>query len=348
MADQLTLRAGFELELLAPRGSSRRTLADELARRIGGNVRTVWHIDSEPAPVAALGGRFLHLTQGFEVLDADGAQLATLVDDITIASDLDPRAPAPDGWHRILTDDIRLLRLIARQSDPAGPLDQALRAMADLYGEQPEQIGSIWRLDSAGATVALALPAGGERERPCEVVTPPLRADHRAALDALLTPARELGFVVPAEAAVHIHVDGGPFREPLPLANLIRLFGWWREPLRELLGTNPNCRRLAPLPDQLVAAAAVEGPTMDSLRAAAVEGGLTKFFDINLTQVLLDGPIRDTVEIRILPGSIDADDVIDRALLVERMLLRCLDGRLLPAPSSSSAVARAELADLTQ
>ena len=57
------------------------------------------------------------------------------------------------------------------------------------------------------------------------------------------------------------------------------------------------CRRLAPLPDPLVAAADGD-PSHAELRDAAAEGALTKFFDVNLTQLLTDTPIRDTIEIR--------------------------------------------------
>ncbi|HVU60115.1 MAG TPA: amidoligase family protein [Mycobacteriales bacterium] len=320
-------RIGFEVELLAPRGSSRRTLAEELATRSGGELLPVWHLDSEPVPLESLGGRFLHLTHGFEVRRAGGEQLCTLVDDITIAADLDPTAPAADGWHRLLTDDIRLARLLDRQCDPAAGIEAVLDPVARLWGTPVETIGHIRRLDVAGATVVLAAPAGGERERPCEIVTPPLTADHGDALEELLAPARELGFVVPREAAIHLHVDGAPYRNPAALANVVRLFGYWREPLRELLGTNPQCRRLAPLPDELVAAVAGE-PTYDELRAAAKAGGLTKFYDVNLTQLFRDDPIRDTLEIRILPGAISAEDVVSRAAVVEELLQRCLD----PAP----------------
>ena len=100
MTGGLRRRTGFEVELLAPRGASRRTLAEALAERCGGRIRPVWHEDSEPALVARLGGRFLHLTQGFEVLIGSGEQLCTLVDDVTIVSDLNPSAPAAPGWHR--------------------------------------------------------------------------------------------------------------------------------------------------------------------------------------------------------------------------------------------------------
>jgi Putative amidoligase enzyme len=334
----LRQRIGFELELLAPWGSSRRTLAERLAVGCGGEVRLVWHHDSEPAPVAHLGGRFLHLTQGFEVRRPSGAVLCTLVDDVTIVADLDVSAPPPPGWHRLLTDDLRLARLLEQNCDPAAPLESVLEPIAAMWGEVVESVGGIRRLDAQGATVALAAPLGGGRERPCEIVTPPLAAGHRDALEEMLGPARELGFTVPREAAVHLHVDGAAYREPAALANLVRLFGWWREPLRELLATNPECRRLKPLPEQLVGL--VDGvPTYDEMREVAKQSGLTKFYDVNLTQLLRPDPVRDTVEIRILPGAIDADAVIERAVVVESLLDRCRDPKPIARPGEGGLLA---------
>lgn len=345
MSAGLRRRTGFELELLAPFGSSRRTLAVALAERCGGRVRPVWHQDSEPSLVAGLGGRFLHLTQGFEVCRPSGDVLCTLVDDMTIAADLDPTAAATPGWHRLLTDDPRLLRLLAVVSDPGGPLETALDGAASLWGVVAERHGSVWRIESDGATVALATPSGGGRERPCEIVTPPLPDVHADALEELLDPARALGFTVPQEAAVHLHLDGGPFRQAVPLANVVRLFGRWREPLRQLLGTNPRCRRLAPLPATLVEL--VDGtPTWEELRAAASRGGLTKFFDVNLTQLFRENPVRDTIEIRILPGALSADEVIPRAALVEALLDRCREDSPFPSPPSDLDAAVHELASL--
>jgi hypothetical protein len=344
VTQELHRRTGFELELLAPRGSSRRTLADALAQACGGQVQPVWHEDSEPSLVKRL-GRFLHLTQGFAVLRSSGDLLCTLVDDVTIVADLDPtKAPLP-GWHRLLTDDPRLLRLLARVSDPAGPLETALDGAASLWGSAVEQHGKVWRVDSAGATIVLATPSGGERERPCEIVTPPLVEDHAAALEELLGPARDLGFTVPVEAAVHLHLDGAPFRDPGALANVVRLFAHWREPLRELLGTNPNCRRLAPLPAELVDVVAGT-PSRDELRDAAKRGGLTKFFDVNLTQLLRDDPIRDTIEIRILPGTLDCDEVMTGAAIVEALLDRCLDPSAFPAPPPDPVAAVDQLSEI--
>jgi hypothetical protein len=334
----LRRRIGFEVELMAPAGLSRRSLAEELASRRGGRVRPVWHHDSEPSLVPGL-GQFLHLTQGFEVRRADGSPLCTLVDDVTLVAGLDPRAAPAPGWFRVLSDDPRLLRLLATHSDPGGTVSTALDGPARLWGTPVEQIGGVFRLDDpGGATIALAAPQGGERERPCEVITPPLSSDHRAALDELLAPARDLGFTVPAEAAVHLHVDGGPFRQPRALANLVLLFAHWREPLHAIFHTNPACRRLAALPAPLVAAADA-GANAVALRHAADDGKLSKFFDINLTQVLTDAPLRDTVEIRILPGSIDADEIVHQAALVELLLDRCLEEKPFPDPPADPAAA---------
>jgi hypothetical protein len=340
----LRRRIGFEIELMAPPGRSRRSLAYDLAGRIGGRIRPVWHHDSEPSLVPGL-GRFLHLTQGFEVLRADATPLCTLVDDITLTDGLQPRTPAPPGWYRVLSDDPRLLGLLATRCDPGAPLERVLDPVAELWGTEPEPIGDVVRLDDRdGATIALAAPQGAERERPCEIVTPPLAAGHAEALEELLEPARELGFTVPNEAAVHLHLDGAPFREPRTLANVVLLFAHYREGLRELLQTNPRCRRLAALPEPLVAAASAEKPDTDELRRAAAAGGLTKYFDVNLTQLLKDRPLRDTLEVRILPGAITSADIVNRAALVELLLDRCEDPEPFPVAPTGNVSALMEIA----
>ncbi|PPK98788.1 putative amidoligase enzyme [Kineococcus xinjiangensis] len=341
----LTGRVGVEVELLAPRGSSRAVLAAELARRCGGTVEPTFHADAEPSLVPGM-GRFLHLTRGFCVRDRDGAPVCTLVDDITLRADLDPSARPQPGWYRILSDDARLLRLVSRHADPAADLATVLEPVAALFGARVEEHGAVRRLnDTAGATVALAAPAPGERERPCEVVTPPLAARHLDRLEELLAPARNLGFTVPQEAAVHLHLDGGPYREVSAFRNVVRLFALWREPLRRALATNPACTRLRPLPAALVDL--VEQPwrgDWPALQRAALGTGLTKFFDVNLTKLLTDRPDRDTLEVRILPGALHGADIVARAALVEALLRRCRRPEVLPAPTTASpAAAQAEL-----
>jgi len=345
VTDVLHRRTGFEIELLAPVGSSRRVLARELAAHHGGQVVPVWHHDSEPSLVPGL-GRFLHLTQGFEVVDAAGALVCTLVDDVTLVADLDPRTPPAPGWYRVLTDDARLLRLLADRIDRGAPIEQALAPVAALWGVRVDRHGEVFQLDdSAGSTIALAAPQGGGRERGCEVITPPLTADHEGAIDELLLVARELGFAVPTEAAVHVHHDGAPFRSAAALANVVRLFGWWRPALHTLLGTNPACLRLAPLPPSLVQVVAGT-PSYAELRAAATAGGLTKFFDVNLTALFADNPRRDTLEVRILPGAIDASDVVRGAALVEALLDRCLDETPIAAPPVDPDAALSKLREM--
>ncbi|MFG1606918.1 amidoligase family protein [Actinoplanes sp. NPDC049265] len=346
MTPELHRRTGFEIELLAPAGRSRLALAQDLAARCGGQVRPVWHHDSEPSLVPEV-GRFRHLTQGFEVRRADGSPLCTLVDDVTLLADVDPRVPPAPGWFRILTDDPRILRLIALHTDPGVTVDTALDAAAELWHTTVSRHDGIVVLDDErDVTIALAAPQGGERERPCEIITPPLTTGHHAALEELLGPAREMGFTVPQEAAVHLHVDGGPFRGPRALANLVRLFAHWRDPLRTVLQTNPNCRRLAPLPDPLVKVADGDEPTIAALRRAADEGELSKYFDVNLTQVLTDTPRRDTVEVRILPGAITADEILARAGLVELLLDRCATDAPFPYPPGDPAAAAESLLHL--
>ncbi|WP_315099182.1 amidoligase family protein [uncultured Cellulomonas sp.] len=337
--DELRLRTGFEIELLAPVGSDRQVLADELAARCGGRVLRSFHTDSEPSTVPGV-GVFRRLSPAFDVLDADGRPVARLVDDITLEADLAADAPVPGlsghrGWYRVLCDDARLLRLVERHADPDAPRDRVLDPVAALFGVDAEVIGTAVRVDDhRGATVAVAMPLPPGRERPCEIITPPLDRDHGRALERLLAPARELGFTVPQEAAVHLHVDGAPFRRPEVLANVVRLFGHWREALWAGLETNPACRRLAPLPSALLDLVERPGWTTAAARAT----GVTKYADVNLTQLLTDRPVRDTLEVRILPGDVDGSAIVRRAALVEALLARCLEPRPLPLPGAGATL----------
>jgi hypothetical protein len=309
-------------------------------------VQAVWHHDSEPSLVPGL-GRFLHLTQGFEVRGAAGEPVCTLVDDITLVADLDPaQRPAP-GWHRLLTDDQRLLHLLAARADPAAELPESLDAVAPLWNAKVQRHGDVVSLEEpSGATIALAAPQGGGRERACEVVTPPLANDHETFVEELLATARDLGCTVPTEAAVHLHYDADPFRSPDVLANVVRLFGWWRPALHRALETNPACRRLAPLPTPLVDACADRDPTFEQLRATAEASALTKFVDVNLTQLFAAKPVRNTIEVRILPGSIHTDEIIRRAATVEALLGWCQRSPRLPSPPADVAEATQALLDV--
>ncbi|MDQ1287887.1 MAG: hypothetical protein QG622_1452 [Actinomycetota bacterium] len=335
-----TQRIGFEIELLAPPGLSRADLAAEIARRCGGDVHRFLHTDSEPSLVPGM-DFFLHLTPGFAVVGPEGDLLCRLVDDITIREDLDPDAPPVPGWYRIISDEPRLMRLVHRHADPGAPLSTVLDPLAEVFGVETVTTEGVVKVDDAdGATIAMAAPLPGERERPCEIITPPIREGHEARLEQLLGPARDLGFTVPAEAAVHLHVDAAPLRQVMTFANLVRLFSAWREHVRDALATNPRCLRLAPLPQAAVGLAGGHLPgTWDDLCRAASATGLTKYADINLTALVDPRPEQDTVEIRCLPGSIDAAAVVRQAVLVERLLDRCREPRPLPLPGPGARLA---------
>ena len=376
----LRSRIGVEIELIAPPGASRRALADRLALEQHGNVARTFHTDSEASLVPGM-GHFWHLTPGFEVRGPSGELVVSLVDDVTLVADLrreqdearrrsdtGPVPPGADGAdgadgaegtdgvdehsYRVLSDDARLLRLVADRTDPDTPFGRVLDDVAPLFGSTVETVGAVRRLrDRAGASIALAAALAPGRERPCEIVTPPLDRDHEAALEALLRPARELGFTVPVESAVHLHLDAGPYRSVAAFANLVRLFGHWRDALHDALGTNPSCTRLQPLPpallelvEQPVPGGADRATAWSRLQAAASATGLSKYFDVNLTALLADRPARDTLEVRILPGSLHGRDVTARAGLVEALLARCLEPEAVPRPTSADpAGAVAEL-----
>jgi hypothetical protein len=336
---ELESRVGFEIELLAPRGATRADLAHAVAFAVGGEVALAFHRDSEPSAVPGMGA-FRHLTPSFDVLDAEGRPVCSVVDDVTIVADLDVRAAPMPGWHRIVTDDPRLLNLLAQVCDPAAPVEDVLSPVAALFGTEVTCTQrSIYKVsDQDGASIAMAAPLPGERHRPAEIVTTPLEHDHRAALDRILRPARELGFTVPVEAAVHLHFDAAPFRTPQAFANVVDLFSRWGGPLRALLGTNPACRRLGPPPPALVELVGMlrELDSWDDVRSKVSAVELTKYCDVNLLHVIRAPAIKDTLEVRILPGADDAARIMAQSALVEGLLQRCLAGPSLPAPAGSA------------
>jgi hypothetical protein len=298
-------RAGFEVELLAPAGVSRLDLAEEIASRAAGSVHRRFHVDTESSSTPGV-ATFWHLTPAFDVVDRAGGLLCSLVDDTTIVADLDPKAPAKPGWYRILSDDPRLLRLVERHVDPAEGIGSVLEPVAELFGARVQDVRGVRKLDDrAGATIAMAAPLPGERERPCEVVGPPWEHDHVRHLEDLLRPARDLGFTVPAEAAVHVNLDAAPFRDVERFRHVVTTFGERREELRTRFRTNPRCTRLAPLPAELVELVRADWPDWATLRTAAARTAVTKFSDVNLTRVLGVRPGPDVLEVRILPGAVD-------------------------------------------
>lgn len=327
-------KIGCELELLAPVGASRRTLAEHLARTAGGTVVPFFHPQSELSLVPDT-PVFENLTVGFEARDAAGALLARCVDDLTLVDDLDRERPSLPGWFRIVSDDARLLQLVMRTGRAdAGPLE-AVAPIAALFGTEPELLdeGMLRVTDRNRAPIAIATALPGERERPCELVTPPIERDHAARLDALLAPARALGFTIPVEAATHIHFDGAAFCDARAFRNLVRLVETYARALKDHFRTNPRCRRLGGWPAELHAV--VEAPDFARLpwpdaKARLAECGLTKYCDVNLKNIVHDVPDKPTIELRILPGLVDTQPVVDAAALVAQLFLHAVATREIP------------------
>lgn len=320
---------GVEVELLAPRGASRRTLAEAIAAQCGGAVHAIFHHQSEPSLAPGM-TTFENLTLGFEVRDADGATVARCVDDLTLQDDLDRQAAPAPGWFRIVSDDARLLRLIARTGRAdAGPA-AALAPLAALFGaplDHVDEHGMVRLVDETGAPVAIAAPLPGERERPCELVTPPMARDHAGRLEALLAPARALGFTLAKESATHIHFDAGPLRSARVVRNLVRLLEERGEALKRAVGVNPHCRRLGAWPAAL--RETVEAPDFADLSWPEAQGrlktlGLTKYCDFNLRNFVHDTPGKPTFEVRVLPGLCDAQPILTAAARFEALLREAL------------------------
>ncbi len=275
----MTFQVGIELEILAPQGSSRATLAERVARSIGGSVVGNWHLDTEPSAHPDL-DVFHHLTPAFDVLDNDGNLFVRMVSDVTIHADLDIKAPGLAGWHRVLSDDPRFLRMVGQFLPSMEASSADLDALADRLGLLIEQKGETTRLhDSTGASVVMFTTLPGEKHRVTECISPPLTDGFDNWLTAVVGAANEIGFSVPSEGATHLHYDAPLFREPEAFRRLVYAFGPNVDVIRQKMETNPRCRRIGALPTGLVDFAESDRygsmEWSDIVAEAAVVDGLT-------------------------------------------------------------------------
>jgi hypothetical protein len=339
-------KIGFEVELMAPRGSSRLALASSIAQAAGGGVRRFFHPQSELSKARGL-PLFENLTPGFAAFDAAGEPIAQFVDDITLQDGLDRTAPPLPGWYRIVTDDGRLLRLIASQCDPDAPLETVLDPLAALFGVRaaPGPGGMVRVGDERGVSVAIGAPLPGERERPCEIVTPPLDRDHAERLGALLAAAAAAGFTVPAESATHIHFDADKLRSARAVANLVTVLSLHGDALKQHFHTNPRCVRLGSWPKSLPRLVRSRGFTdlpWEEARAALAQLPLTKYCDFNLINFVHEDRRKHTFEVRILPTSLDPRPAMAAASFFAALLEWCIErplGRRMPATLAALAAA---------
>lgn len=326
-------KTGFEIELLAPAGKSRRDLAQAIAQKAGGHAKRCFYPQSEPSVVEGT-PVFENLILGFNAYDLKGDLIATCVDDLTIRHDLDQMRESLADWYRIVSDDARLLRLVMAQCDPDADRQSVLLPVADLFGTDLVEEDDLVRLaDSMSAPIALAASLPGERERPCELITPPIEVNHRERLQSLLIAAEDLGFTVPVEAAVHVHFDAQRLCNAQVFSHLVQALSRHGPQLRRLVSTNPNCVRLAPVPTWLTKVTKTEAfQRMEWGDACALlkENKLSKYCDYNFLNLVHAFPGKNTFEVRIFPGSMDAAQIVEFASLFEAILNWCID-----APSGS-------------
>jgi Putative amidoligase enzyme len=317
-------KIGIEVELLAPPGKSRRDLAREIAQQQQGSIRAFFHPQSEPSKVPGM-PMFHNLTLGYEVFDDQQNWIASCVDDLTLQFDLNRSAPPQPGWYRIVTDEERILRLIGRHADPQQPLTEVMQPIAWLFGTEPEiGPGGMIRVDDeVGASIAIAAPLPGERERPCELITAPMSTNHQARLEDLLDSARKLGFTAPLEGATHIHFDAIAFQSAEAIANLINLLWSYGNILKQLMGTNPHCKRLGSWPKslvELVSTPEFRALSWDEASTKLKQIELTKYCDFNLVNCIQNLPNKNTIEVRILPVWLESETIIEAAALFAAIL----------------------------
>jgi hypothetical protein len=317
-------RLGFEIELIAPRGLSRQTLAQQIAQQTGGSVRRFFHLQIEPSKVPEK-PVFSSLTLGFEVIDREGSIIAKCVDDLTLQKDCNRSIPPKQNWYRIVSDDVRLLRLIAKQTSPESSLAEVLDPIAALFDTQTETDfnGMVKVSDESGASVAIAAPLPGERERPCELITPPIEKEHLHHLEFLLNIARSLDFKIPIEGAIHIHFDADPLCSSETISNLVNLLWAYGNNLKLMVSTNPNCRHLGTWPKSLIKV--VQAPDFRSLNWHEAKNrlqqvGLTKYCDYNLFNLVEALPNKTTFEVRIFPVWLHGQAIMEAAGLFEAIL----------------------------
>lgn len=322
-------RVGLEIELMAPRGSSRQALAEAIAAAHGGSVSRVFYPQSEHSQI--VGTPVLeNLTLGFEVRDAQHQGIAWCVDDLTLQADCDRACPPQPGWYRIVGDDIRFMQIITRLSDANLPLAEVLQPVAHTLGLELQQgpQGMVKLADDLGPPIAIATPLPGERERPCELITPPLTYAQLPQLETYLQIARQLNFYAPVEGATHLHFDAAPLCSAPAIRNLVNLLWAFGPVLKGLVASNSRCQRLGLWPAELLIL--VQAPdwsdlSWDQARERLKTVPLTKYCDFNLKNIVYAPRRKHTFEVRILPVYLTLPPLLDTIDLMADLLNRAID-----------------------
>ncbi len=299
---------GLELELLAPPGKTRIDLARALAKQAGGALRLSFKYHGQG--VLPDGRPDCHLTPAARVM-VKGKWFASVVDDPTIVDDLDA---AGEPLRIARTDDVRIALWIERHC--AGNFE----ALKKTFEATEEEDGFV---DPWGQPLVRWHEVSAERLRVAEVVLRPLdRKELAPTLKRVMKLANSEGFTVPAEGAIHAHYDAEPFRTTPALRRLVLKWSEERDRWIKKLKPNPRCRKLGPFPPDVVRVAreATDDLPFSTLAAGMILGGLHRAIDVNVLGVVERYPKQPTVEVRCLPGSLDAAETLERLAVVDQFL----------------------------
>ena len=344
--NELKSRIGFEIELLAPKGKSRRDLANAIAEFNGGTVKRVFHPQAEPIHIPN-NPIFENLTLGFKIYSPSDELIALCLDDLTLQADLDKAERPKDGWYRIVSDDSRLLQLVACQVDAELPINNVLIRIADLYhtSVQSDNSGMKRVVDLTNQTITIAAPLPGERERACELVTAPIKNHHQDQLNTLLNIAKSLNFTIPCEGATHLHFEAFELHSAHIIRNIVNLFGSYDKLLMVLFKTNNKCIRLGRWHQSIFEL--VEQPWFPSLSWQQVKDEfkllpLTKYCNYNLINIIHEIQDKPTFEVRILPSTLDPFEITCAASVIETLLFMARSSmryrQTLPIPTNKENI----------
>jgi len=163
--------------------------------------------------------------------------------------------------------------------------------------------------------------------------------------------ARSLAFTVPAEGATHIHFDAAPLCSAVVISKLVHVFGHYGPLLKKLVKVNPNCVRLGPWPtalSELTASTTFMSMNWPEARTALGTISLSKYCDYKLLNIVLDDRHKHTFEVRVLPSTLDASEILDAAALFEALIGWCADPKSAPDNMPSDLGMLFDLTEMTQ
>ena len=136
-----------------------------------------------------------------------------------------------------------------------------------------------------------------------------------------------MGFSVPKESATHIHFDAKPLLSARVTANLVCFLHTYGDILKRLIGCNPLCRRLGNWPKsllQIVCRPDFKSLPWEKARLLLIDCHLKKYCDFNIKNYVLNLKNKSTFEVRVLPGMMEVDKVLQAISLFEGVLNHCI------------------------